>query len=273
MNSFFPTSHGFRLASRRPSIPLAELAWRWSFAAAALTLSWLFLFEYLDSLRVTRGDRLLLISRQPVLVARAIHRIFQGSAFRFTEAGVLLGLGLAIAWIVLASLGRMAIVNSVLEEFGLAPRIKGRGGFSSLLALNVLRTAVMLAAFAGLMGATLLASSFWSSTHISAQDASRVFSLLVFFVFFTFVVLNWLLSVSAVFVIAERSTALDAVADVVRVCYEEPGPMLSTGILFGITHVAVFVAASGVGLFMFGALGSVRPVLISFAQFVLVAIY
>ena len=184
MNSFFPTSHGFRLASRRPSIPLAELAWRWSFAAAALTLSWLFLFEYLDSLRVTRGDRLLLISRQPVLVARAIHRIFQGSAFRFTEAGVLLGLGLAIAWIVLASLGRMAIVNSVLEEFGLAPRIKGRGGFSSLLALNVLRTAVMLAAFAGLMGATLLASSFWSSTHISAQDASRVFSLLVFFVRF-----------------------------------------------------------------------------------------
>lgn len=114
MNSFSPISYGFRLAFRRPFIPLAEIAWRWSFAAAAITLVWLFFREYLASLPVTRVDRLLLASNQPVLIFRALHRILSGSAFRFTEAGVLVALGLVVAWIALASLGRVATVNAIL---------------------------------------------------------------------------------------------------------------------------------------------------------------
>src|SRR5712692_3290797 len=104
-----------------------------------------FLVEYMGSLPVKPLDRLLLGTEQPVLVSRALQRIFHGSAFRFTEAGILLLVGLAIAWIALASLGRAATLSALLEEFGFASG-SDRGAVRSLFALNFLRVAVTLAA-------------------------------------------------------------------------------------------------------------------------------
>jgi len=112
-----PTAAGFRLVFRRPAVPLAEIAWRWSFGAAAWFLSAMYLFEYADSLPVNTVDRLLLATQQPMLIARAIRRIFEGSAFRFTQAGVLLAIALTLAWIVLASAGRAATGNVLMDEF------------------------------------------------------------------------------------------------------------------------------------------------------------
>ena len=103
--------------SLEPIIPLAEIAWRWSFTAAAWFLAAMFLLEYADTLPVNALDRLLLASQQPVLVGHALHRIFEGSAFRFTKAGILLAVALVIGWIVLASLGRTLTVRSLIEEF------------------------------------------------------------------------------------------------------------------------------------------------------------
>src|SRR5713226_6295414 len=99
MSSFSPTAEGFRLIFRRLAIPFAETAWRWPFATAAWLLGAFFLLEYMGSLPVTAADRLLLGTQQPVLISRALQRIFHGSAFRFTEAGIVLSVGLAIAWI------------------------------------------------------------------------------------------------------------------------------------------------------------------------------
>src|SRR5215469_3533554 len=138
MNSFSPITAGFRLIFRRPAIALAEIAWRWSFAAAVWVLGITFLFEYMASLPVTRADRLLLRTRQPELVARAVQRIFEGSAFRFIEAAILLAIGLTGAWIVLASLGRIATLRSVIDEFGLPRAAQESGALLSLFGLNFL---------------------------------------------------------------------------------------------------------------------------------------
>jgi hypothetical protein len=273
MNSFLPASHGFRLILRRPAIPFAEIAWRWSFVATAWVLGAMFLFEYMDSLPVTTADRLLLATRQPILISRAIHRIFHGSAFRFTEAGVLLAIGLTIAWIALASFGRAATVAAVLEEFGIAAAPGPPAILRSLVALNFLRAAVTLAALAGVVGAMLIGSSFWASTHISAADASRLFVLVSFFVSLAWVVLNWLLSVSAIFVVIDRSRTLGSIAATVRLCQQNPGPVLSTGALFGLVHIGAFIAASSVGFTLLGALGSVPAGLVWFAQAVLIFAY
>src|SRR5581483_7210593 len=142
---------GFRLVLRRPAIAVGEVAWRWSFGAAGWILAVMFLFEYMDSLPVTALDRILLRTGQPILIGRVIHRIFQGSAFRFTEAGILLALALSLAWIVLASLGRAATVDSIVEELDLRPPSR-KGMLRSLFALNFLRAAVSLAALAGAIG-------------------------------------------------------------------------------------------------------------------------
>src|SRR5207237_4233240 len=49
MASLSPTAEGFRILLRRPIIPLAEIAWRWTFAAAAWFLAAMFLLEYADT--------------------------------------------------------------------------------------------------------------------------------------------------------------------------------------------------------------------------------
>jgi hypothetical protein len=273
MNPLAPTSHGLGLLVRRPRIPLAEIAWRWSFAAAAWILAMMFLFEYMGTLRVSPADRLLLRTGQPELIARAIHRIFEGSAFRFTKAGVLLGLGLTVAWIVLASLGRAATVHAVLEDLGLAPPPQRGGVKRSIMALNALRATTMLAALVGIVGATFIASSFWSATRISPGDAARLFFLILFFVWLAWAVMNWLLSLSAISVVTEHQRALAALDSCVRLCQREPGAVFSTGALFGLMHGGAFIAACGTGFTIMGALAGFAPRLTWLTLLLLIALY
>src|ERR1700720_57804 len=110
-----PTLEGFRAMVRWPSLGLAEIAWRWSFAAAAAVLFTFYVSEYLDTAPVTRGELFLLRTRQPVLIAQAIAQVFRGSAQRVVPAALVLVVALVIAWILIASLGRAALVKALLE--------------------------------------------------------------------------------------------------------------------------------------------------------------
>src|ERR1700722_5130340 len=201
MSSPSPTAAGFRLILRRPAITLAEIAWRWSFAVAVWFLGGAFLLQYAGSLSVNAVDQLLLGTRQPELMLRALHRIFHGSALRFTTSGILLAIALTVAWIVLASLGRAATLKAMMGELGTTPSPDTCSrAISSFLALNFLRAATTLAAVVAGFGALLIASSVWASTHLSAADATRLWLALLLLVWISWAVLNWLLSTSALFV-------------------------------------------------------------------------
>ncbi len=258
MSSSSPTAEGFRLIFRRPAIPLAEIAWRWSFSAAMWFLGAMFLVEYADSLTVTRLERLMLGTNQPVLVLRAIHRIFQGSAFRFTKAAVLLAIALTIAWIVVASIGRAATVRALMDEFRIAGPVGTRGHFFPLIFLNFLRAALTLAATASGLGAVLLASSIWASTHVSAADATRLCSAALFFTFLAWAILNWFLSTASVFAVIDQRGSLSAIASAVRLCQERTGPVLATGTWFGLAHLGALMAAFGAGLTALTAVDALR---------------
>ena len=263
------TAEGFKLIFRRPAIALAEIAWRWSFAAAAWFLIMLFLIAYAQSLPVNAVDRLLLGTQQPILVLRAIERIFHGSAFRFVEAGTVLAIALTIAWIGLASFGRIATLKALLEYFGVGSAKDGRGVFSSLLALNFLRAVTALATAVCAIGAVLLASSVWASTHISAADATRLCVAVLFLTWIVWDALNWVLSTAAVFVVSDRNGALDAVARTVRLCQELPGAFLAVGIWFGFAHLGAFIAACGFGFTVLGAIGTLPAGPILFVEFLI----
>jgi hypothetical protein len=271
MSAQSPTSEGFRLIFRRPAIPFAEIAWRWSVAAAVWFLGTMFLFEYANSLPVTRLERLMLSTNQPALILRAIHRIFEGSAFRFTKAGILLSLALTFAWIVLASLGRAATVKALMGDFGIAASDGGR--FSSLIFLNSLRAAVTLAAIVAGLGSVLLASSLWASTRASVADAGRLCIALIFFVALVWAALNWLLSTAAISVMTGKTRALDAVAATVRLCQKRTGPVLAVGTWFGLAHFGSFIAALMAGFIVLGAAGTLRGGAVLFLEFVIVIAY
>src|ERR1700719_3144073 len=213
MGSPSPTAAGFRLILRRPAIVLAEIAWRWSFAVAVWFLGGAFLQQYAGSLSVNAVDRLLLGTRQPALILRALHRIFHGSALRFTTSGILLAIALTVAWIVLASLGRAVTLKAIMEELGITPSPNTRRGtISSLFALNFLRATTILTAVVAGFGALLIVSGVWASTHLSAADATRFWLALLLLVWISWATLNWLFSTSALFVAADGLGALNAIS-------------------------------------------------------------
>src|SRR5271154_6648317 len=98
MKSRSPTLEGFRAVFRQPSLGLAEISWRWSFGFGAIALAGLSLLAYLDTLPVSRGEMVLLRSRQPGLVSQAITHILRGSAPRVVDASIVLALALVLAW-------------------------------------------------------------------------------------------------------------------------------------------------------------------------------
>lgn len=274
MGSPSPTAAGFRLILRRPVVALAEIAWRWSFAVAVWFLGGAFLLQYADSLSVNTVDRLLLGTRQPALILRALHRIFHGSALRLTTSGILLAIALTIAWIVLASLGRAATLKAIMEELGITPSPSARRRtISSFLALDFLRAATTLAAVVAGFGALLIASGVWASTHLSAADATRLWLASLLLVWISWATLNWLFSTSDLFVAADGLGALNAVSATVGWYRDRPGSVLAVGIWFGLIHGGAFLTACSAGftvLSMAGALGSGSSL---FLEFLVLVVY
>lgn len=130
---------------------LAEIAWRWSFAAAAWALVIFTLYEYLRSLPVSGSDLVLLRTRHPFLVSQALAHILRGSGFRLGKSAIVVFLAVTILWIILASVGRSVTLKAILHS------AHPETGAGSLLGLNFLRAALMVAAVLATLGALILA--------------------------------------------------------------------------------------------------------------------
>ena len=238
---------------RRPSLGLAEISWRWSLGFASALLLFFSFVEYLDTLPVTDADLLLLRSRQPFLISHAIVHIFGGSAPRLVAAGILLIFAMALAWIGTASFGRAATLRALVDYFGTdkmqsaRPPSFGRDGawqLRSLVGLNFFRVGVTLAAVVGCVGGLLLAGFASSKADPSPGSATLIFLTMIMLVWLAWAILNWFLSMAAIFVVAEGRDTFGAFAAAVDFCRARTGSVLAAGTWFEIAHVVVFVVAS-----------------------------
>jgi hypothetical protein len=274
MRSPSPTAEGFRLIFRRPIIALAEIAWRWSFAVAFWFLSASYLVEYADSLPANRVDRLLLGTHQAALILRALRRIVHGSALRFTAGGIVLAVGLLVIWIVLSSFGRAATLKAMMDALEITPSSNARWKtVSTLLALNFLRATSSLAAIVAAVGAVLIASGVWASTHMSASGAARLWLFLLLLVWTAWAMLNWILSTSSMFVAVDGVSAFTAISSTLGWHRDRFGSVLGAGTWFGLIHGGAFLTACGAAftvLSMARVLGSGPTV---FLEFVIIAAY
>ena len=258
MKSRSPTLEGFRAIFRRPSFALAEIAWRWSFGAAAALLLVFTFFEYLDTLPVSKGDLVLLRTRQPALISRAVLHIFRGSAFRVVETAVVLALTLGIAWVVVASLGRAATLKALVayfrEENVSAAEHQGKkhGRFASLFALNVFRLGTTLAATVGCLAAVLLGGAVSRPTDPAPGSALLITMTVAMLVWLAWSTLNWFLSLAAVFVVADGRDTLGAIAAAVDLCRTRAGSLFAAGTWFGLAHLTAFVVAGSIVAFPLG---------------------
>src|SRR5277367_817668 len=239
-----PTLEGFRAILRRPSLGLAELAWRWSFSAAAGLLLIFSFFEYLDTLPVANSDLLLLRTRQPLLISRAVAHVFHGSAFRVVEVAVILALALGVAWIVIASLGRAATVRALLAYFLEAnisfPEDEEQRTWRlrSLFGLNFFRLGATLAALVGGLAAVLFGGAVSTPADPAPGAAFLIVLTVALLVWFAWSTVNWFLSLAALFVVADGQDAFGAIAAAVGLCRTRSGSLFAVGTWFGLAHIA-----------------------------------
>jgi hypothetical protein len=256
MSRVSPTIEGFRAAFRRPSLTLAEIAWRWTIGTTACALLGFAFVEYLDTLPVTEGELLLLRTRHPVLVGQAIAHILRGSLNKVAAAGLVGAVAMTALWILGASVGRSVTVRALLQYFARrkealsnAPAVDVPGPSDSLqplLGLNFLRATVLLAALLGLQAAAILTGFVSTTTHPRPGLAFVLFLPLAALVCLLGCALNWLLSLAAVFAVRESGNTLDALSAAVAFFRERIGALLAVSSWTGLAHLAIFIGASTV---------------------------
>ena len=263
--AFSPTAEGFRAAFRRPSLTMAEIAWRWTAGATTAAVMLFGVFEYLNTLPVTNGELLFLRTRHPYLVGEAIAHIFRGSLNRAVLAGLLAVSMLAVLWIVAASVGRIATVRGLLDYFrrnvdgdlstsrvpndgerDLASNVSRSAPLAASLRLNFLRAGVAFAAVVGLVGAAILAGFASPDTNPQPGLAFFLFLPLAALICWVWWALNWLLSLAGVFAVRDDEDAIGAISAAVDLCRERTGPVFAVSTWTGLAHLVAFVGASTV---------------------------
>jgi hypothetical protein len=253
-----PALLGFRAIFHRPSLGLAEIAWRWSFGTAASLLLLFSFFEYLNTLPVSNSDLLLLRTTEPVLISRALLHIFRGSGFRAAQAAVLLALTLGMAWVVVASLARAATVKAALAYFresgiaSLEHAQEGNWRLRSLFALNFFRLAATLAAIVGVVAAILLGGAASSPADPAPGRALLIIFTVVLLVGLAWSTLNWFLSLATILAVANRQDTFGAITAAIDLCQTRAGSVFAAGTWFGLAHLTAFVVAGSVVAFPLG---------------------
>jgi hypothetical protein len=242
MKSASPTLEGFRAIFRMPSLGLAEVAWRWSFAVAVGAFLIFGALQFLDTLPVTPGEITLLRTRQLALVARAISHIVRGSAPRALAAAIVIAFCVGIAWIFVASLGRAAGIKAMLDYFRIGSNSSQITGWrlSSMMGLNFFRVGATVAAFVACLGALLLAGASSPGGSASPGVAALVFFTAVALIISVWSVLNWFLSLAAIFAAGEGRDTFGALASAVDLFRSRYGPMLAVSTWFGLAHAGAF---------------------------------
>ena len=264
-----PTIEAFRSIFRRPSLGLAEVTWRWTFGTAGLALLVLTLLEYLNTLPVTSGDVFFLRSRHPFLVSQAVAHIIAGSGERLVAAAIVVGIALAILWVICSSLGRAATLQPLLEYFaaGTAPSSLLMPGaltlaeqgkawhLRSLFGLNFLRVTLLLAGFSSLISSGIIAGFVSTPAHPRPGLSFFFFLPLALMVVMFWSSMNWLLSIASIFVLRDGSDVLDSVASAVEFCLRRARAVSWSSTVFATCHFVVFMLASSAVLFPLAFIG------------------
>jgi hypothetical protein len=250
-----PTFAGFRAVLHSPSFALAEIAWRWSFGAA-LVAAVLFSFrEYLGSLPVDRTEMLLLGSAKPVLVGRALEQILRGSAPRLVFCLILLAIVFALAWAVMASLGRNVVVKA-LATFATGSHNDSQNNLSSrlrffpLFGLHLLRSSAALAMVIGCAGTGIAAANIASKNPALLGLALLALFVACFLAISIWTILNWLLSFAAIFVVTNGSTVREAIFSAVEFSMQRFAAVLVPGVWFVLFRATAVIAMGMLWIFV-----------------------
>ncbi len=256
-----PIRQAFAVIAHQPALPLAEITWRWCFAAAAWFGGILAFLEYLNSVSVSGPERMLLQSSDPLLSLAAVAHALRGSALRFDAALMLAATAIAILWILAAALGRLVTLQALLPG--------ARLSYRPLLGLSFLRAALFFAALLAAAAALILAAA------PSADPAPSVLMAAVLgaCIWLAWALLNWLLSLAAIFAVRDGQDTFGSVAAAADLLRSSLGEVVSASLPFVLLHYLALAAALASGILIFDLMTRLSPnaawalVAIAFAYF------
>jgi hypothetical protein len=262
-----PIRDSFAIVRRAPSLWLAEIAWRWGFGASALALTFLTLWNWLDSLRVSNLDRVLLGSGSPWLMSEAINHIFAGTGVLLLRASAVLLPGFIVLWTLAAAIGRAATLRTVMPD----AKVRWR----SLIGVSFLRAMVAVAATVGTL-ATLIVFVRLALPGPTVEGrpgaAWLLLTILTFVIGTCWSFVNWFLSVAPIY--AMRASRLSAALDMTMTNFREhTGQWFRIASLFGLMHFGLFFFFSGVGPMPLMFVGTAPRWFVIFAIVALTLVY
>ncbi len=216
---------------------------------AACLLAIVSVLGYLNAVPISWHEQLLVQSGEPLLALAGVAHALRGSALRFTAGMIVTGTAVAVLWIFGAALGRLITLRALLPE--------ARGRFRSLLGLSFLRAGLFLAALLSAVGALMLAAS----PGPAGGAAPRVVfaALLIACVWLVWALLNWLLSLAAIFVAGDQQDTFGAVGAAADLIGSKFGDVVLTSLPFVLLHYLALGAAIASGVLIFDLMTRVSP--------------
>ena len=238
---------------RDPTLIAVELAWRWSFALAALSLTVFALVRLQRAVIVLPEEQQMLASRAPLQVAEAILEIWHRIQPLAIRLGLIVIPASIILWIIAATIGRGYVISRLSPPSSTSPR------WSSLVALNLLRVLSVFAlvvAYIASSRATLLVSSPEAPNYFAAMF---LFLILFGLALLVWSFLHWIVSLACIYAVRERASTFASLVRVLRLLRTKSGELGSIATLNGtartlVAIVVTFIAAVPLVLYRFPAL-------------------
>ena len=264
-------SHAIRSGAaslvRLPLVMVAELAWRWAFSAAVITLGTYSFFLFLHSLPVSKGDLFGLSGLAPSLFKQTLMHIFAGSGPKIIKLTVVLATGFSVLWWMAASVGRAATLQAL---FGSGAENSGKmlegspTALRTIFGLNAMRVALSFAATLAYLGAVLLAAAVagirgGAGIELLGQGTAARFYIL----FLPLAVLigaiwsmvRWHLSLAPVLAVTRGSSALRSVGDAAVIARKHAAQFAWVGLICGFFRLMLW---GGALLALLGIAGLLR---------------
>ncbi len=226
-----PFQDGFAALWHEPALLAAELTWRWCFGLTAWGLTIVSTALFLDSLKISFSDELLLGTLQPGVVDGVIRHVFRGSLSRFLWEQAFLILGLLLLWSFAATAGRAATLRRLVAMFATdeEPQVM-RWEFAAVFGLNLLRAMWSLIALAAML-VSLAAGVIMANNH----RALRAACFLAFGVGLSWAfgaLLIWFFGLAPLFCIRNGVAAPEALAQSVDFFSRQAGRLFGLGMGF-----------------------------------------
>ncbi len=207
--------------ARQPSVFVAEVAWRWIFWGAALTLFGFGLIHALQNVFLTDEEQQMLTSMSPLEIAQGLLQLLHRALPYVLQVAMVAIPGCVLLWLIAFSFGRTVVVGKLAGV--------ERPCWSGVIGINVLRIANGVALVAGYVVSSVVASRF-----VNPEAPNIAVVLAVFLVCFGFVLLLWSvvqsnLGLAALFPVTRGAGLWDSLREAKRFRSAHRGVLASMG--------------------------------------------